>query len=724
MRTGEAEHSNTLDLDSTEVQSAFLSAIGFHHSPTPGDSAPKGVEKQQSFPNRGGQTKNGNRLPRVEAFTDSPAAPAWVPGIQPNHSAEAPPAQQRRIRNGPADLTYWEAQRIAKGIVDPSSYTMDKLGPVKTQTKSPTLTQRDENRRSNLPSKPNGWGWDDPVPEGTPIGHAIPDDILRDWYGDNKQQTGGGGNRGRRNRGAGARRNNKPVATPSGNNPRPICLDRIEPDLRTYKMPRPDMNFPGSETSELSVGSGFQISDSGIEAREPLDKKSADVRHDIGLKHNIHRQHDGTWTTYNWDGPTGRDNDEVFLEDAYLGAFIGAWMDDIPNNVVASFDKGEQPHWTKDIDVLTGELLPPVEQPTSVTNPTPLDTNTDRRRQNWTATLLQTHYTTQGPGRRRGRNSDHTFRNEPNQLLRVVETPPPRVVNLPVIEEPVIEEPVVQRPEYHRYVPRVASFLRPAEQSDIGAIWGIYNWEVQNGTQMLDSQDLTEEQMTQIFNTTKEVGLPFLVAVRGSARGDKAPTRGHIVHSPFKQVPVEPGDEYGEVIGFAYLSVWKPGLAGSATGSSRGTAQAHVVVHPVHRRRKVGFSLLDMLLTTVSGCFSSETAYDFVDINNDPVYNRSKIASRARQTYKVFISYRVRSKCSPLTEAETRDMAQGFYVHDPTWMKKLLEDKFNCVELVRFEAVHREVFGGKWTKGQPIWMDEVVFEHTCSYDPNSVGLDY
>lgn len=487
------------------------------------------------------------------------------------------------------------------------------------------------------------------------------------------------------------------------------------------------MNFPGSETSELSIGSGFQISDSGIEAKNGQDKKSVDVRHDIGLKHNIHPQGDGTWMTYNWDGPTGRDYDEVFIQDTYLGAFIGAWMDDVPNNVVASFDKGEEEHWTKDIDVLTGEFLPPVEQPTSMTNPAPLDPNTDRRRQNWTSTLLQTHHNTHGAGRRKGRNSDHIIRHEPNLLERVVETPPPRVV-----KPPVVKEPVVQRPEYHRYVPRVASFLRPAEQSDIEAIRHIYNWEVQHGMQALDSQALTVEQFNQILKTTKELGLPFLVAVRGSARGDKAPTRGHIVQSPFQQVPFKPSDKLGEVLGFAYLSVWKPGLAGSATGSSRGTAQAHVFVHPDYRRKKIGFSLLDMLLTTVSGCFSSETAYDFVDTQNDPVYNRSKASSRTRQTHKVYLGYRVRHKRTPATEVERKKLEaeQEGYDSDLTWVKKLLEDKFNCGELMRFEAVHRAVVkdGKDANKGQaqqqPVWMDEVVFEHTCSYDPDSVGLDY
>jgi hypothetical protein len=125
-----------------------------------------------------------------------------------------------------------------------------------------------------------------------------------------------------------------------------------------------------------------------------------------------------------------------------------------------------------------------------------------------------------------------------------------------------------------------------------------------------------------------------------------------------------------------------------------------------------------MLLTTVSDCFSSETAYDFIDPDNSQVFR--KASDGKRQVFKVYLSYRIRHKLRTDGNKQLED-EQKTYDDDLVWVKKILEDGLNFSELVRYEAVHRSPKG---REGPVCWFDEVVFEHTCAFDPNVVAADY
>jgi L-amino acid N-acyltransferase YncA len=469
-------------------------------------------------------------------------------------------------------------------------------------------------------------------------------------------------------------------------------------------MPRPNRDYAGSTYSLPSLGSGINVSDSGLNS---TDKSATDIRNTIGLKPSIYKS-GNTWTKYNWSNPYGRDEDEKLLTKSYLVPFIGAWMAGIPDKSPVSFHQDADGHWRRDIDTDTGRLLEPVSYPESMADPTPLDPQVDWRRQNWTSTLLRHRYTT----RRFGKNKRPNQRNCPDYEE-------PAIVDENLGEDLAVkvEEPVIERPQFHRFVPKIPSFLRPAEKCDMEAVRAIYNWEVENGVQALDSQPLSVEDFEKILAISQQLGMPFIVAVRGSAR-DLGLTRGNLSFSVFQQVPFYEQDKRGEVLGFAFLSVWQPGLRGNPTGSSRATAKANVFVHPDYRRKKIGFSLLDMLLTTVSDCFSSETAYDFIDPDNSQVFR--KASDGKRQVFKVYLSYRIRHKLRTDGNKQLED-EQKTYDDDLVWVKKILEDGLNFSELVRYEAVHRSPKG---REGPVCWFDEVVFEHTCAFDPNVVAADY
>ncbi|AEO58138.1 hypothetical protein MYCTH_101399 [Thermothelomyces thermophilus ATCC 42464] len=684
------------DLDSAELEVQFLSAIGFS-----GVSETREPDSQRKLkPPSQPHSHVRNELSDLVEERGHPCnLPADQPGTRTRNRSRA---QQALLRNQTKGLTitYWDAQRIAKGIVDPSAYLYYEDEPIGSTTSyhpdvnhTSSLTSLHPRLRvsetQKFESVPFGRG---SVPREEPESSSIGRRRVRGQKGGGPRGVGAGGDEQH-----GGRTNGRDGG---GRAPQ---LDQLEPDLRMYRMPRPDRNYPGSSYSLPSLGSGFNISNNGVDARQSKGT-DADIRNTIGLKPSIYKSPalGNTWTKYNWSDPNGRDADEVFTQASYLGTFINAWMKGVPKNVVANLSHCGEAYWRCDIDTFTGRLLPPVIQPETMLDPTPLDPNMDWRRRNWTSTLLRKHYNT----RRNGRLRENKHFTLPTQL----EYAAPEGI--------AIDEPVIERPEYHRFVPRIASFLRPAVKSDMEAVCAIYNWEVKHGLQALDSQPLSVEEFQNILGTTRQLGMPFIVAVRGSAR-DLGLTEGNLSFSVFQQIPFQDKQSRGEILGFAFLSVWQPGLVGSANGSSRATARVNVFVHPDYRRKKIGFSLLDMLLTTVSDCFSSETAYDFVDPDNSPVYKKGP--NRQRQYFKVYLNYRVRHKL-PDEGNQKLDSKQKTYDADLVWVRKLVEDRLNFTELVRYEAVHRSARG----RGQPVcWMDEVVFEHTCSFrGPTMVEAEY
>jgi len=643
-------------------------------------------------------------------------------------------AQPEPLRN-----SYWEQQRIAKGIAKPSAYPEPSTQATRQQGQGPAL----QANWGNSPGKashgtgswqgsPSGcWGPNTTksVFEKLPPGSALnppPDSTLspesRPAYRatppvtrpsnepvapshPNAQPRRRGG---RRSRGGRKNRSNRAKQPPGSEGgwsnelqteiSNPSYMDGLELDLSGYRMPRPNKDYAGSEYSLPSVGSDFNISDTGV--GDPDSNGTEDIRNVIGLEPNIQVHNTGNaWTTYNWANPTGRDYDETFFSDSYLSEFIKAWVNDCPDHVLVSFDSAVHEHWRCDIDTVTGSFVEPVVHPESMVNLAEIDPELEWKRQNWSSTLL---------GRRRC-PPPNRYIGQPNRCGRPPS--PARIEDPPILDERLItkvHERVIERPDYHRYVPRIPCFLRPAEKSDMEEVTRIYNWEVDHGMQALDSWQLQVEGFEQILRDAQFYSMPFIVAVRGSAR-NLGLTAGNLVYATFDQVPFDESDKRGEILGFAYLSNWQPGLAGTGTGSSRSTARINVFVHPDYRRKKIGFSLLDMLLTTLSDCFSTQSAYDFVDPDDSQLYKMSR--HREHQFYHLYISFRVRHK--RLTQGDKKlEEEQKTYDDDLVWVKNLLEDQLNFTELVRYEAVHRSP---EDSKGQSYWMDEIVFEHTCAF---------
>ncbi|KAK4155188.1 hypothetical protein C8A00DRAFT_31985 [Chaetomidium leptoderma] len=496
------------------------------------------------------------------------------------------------------------------------------------------------------------------------------------------------------------------------NNGTPGTMNRLSPDLAAYRAPRPNMSYTGSSYSLPSLGSGFNISDAGVEgegSKSAKNHSSSDIRNEIGLKHSI-LQSGNTWSKYNWADVNGRDDDERFKTTPYLDSFVKAWSHAVPSNVLVDLEKDA--YGKCDIDTTTGCFLQPITQPNAYFDDSKKNGDLEWHRQNWTANLLMhrritTRYGNQGFGT----NNNNNRRNYPPRRVQNDEP-----VILDESEYVVIQETeVFEPPAYHRFVPKVTCFLRPAEKFDMEAVRGIYNFEVQYGRQALDTQPLSLDEFEKIFDTAQQLGMPFVVAVRGSAR-NLGLTKGNLVTSRFDQVPLDDDGRKrrGEVLGFAFLSAWHPGFG--TTGTSKGSAKLNVVVHSNYRRKKIGHSLVDRILISVSEHFSSEDGYDFVDLDDSPIYKYSR--DREHQFYRLYFSFLTRYK--HIATDKKMEARQKTYDDDLNWIRKMFEDGLNFTELVRFQAAH---LSAKDWKGVSHWLDEVVFEYTCQVGHRMVKAD-
>ena len=723
-------------LDSPEQKDSFLSAINFQSSAKANNS---NGETKSGLPYRpptakadkpaaGGVQSQNMPVMRVENKSESQNKVLSQNQAQSQYQAQSKPSSGtwRRTAAQPAPLagTYWEQQRIAKGIANPwsypsgnaaqtpSAYTVQANNSVNTShqgvgncTKNPVPSQV-----SGPVNDPNTW----PLPDQASPANQSPNRSSRVSPNPNPWTRISSARGYRLNGLKQAPTSVETWSNEAGDRKNPTSaageIDRISPDLTGYRMPRPDRDYAGSTYSLPSLASELNVSDEGIGGKSTEDKSTTDIRNEIGLQPNIHVHRDAEkWTTYNWENPTGRDWDDILSGETYLSQFITAWMKESPENMAASLTTNVQEHWRCDIDTNTGKFLRPVGYPESMVNHAENDPALEWRRQNWTSTLLMRRHI--GPPRasRNGKNNRRR-----NRRGRDWDDEPA------VIDERLIlkvHEHVIERPEYNRYVPRIPSFLRPAEKYDMTAVQAIYNWEVEHGMQALDTQPLSVEDFERILATAQNLGMPFIVAVRGSAR-DLGLIKGNLAFSNFNQVPFHESDKLGEILGFAFFSVWQPGLAGGGLGTSRATAKIHVFVHPDYRRNKIGFSLIDMLLTTVSDRFSSQTGYDFIDPDNSPVFKNS--AARQRQYFHLYLSFKVKSKQRTNGNKKLED-EQKAYDDDLAWVKTLVEDQLNFTQMVRLEAVHRSPKGAE---GPAYWMDEIIFEHTCHFDPLAIKGEY
>jgi L-amino acid N-acyltransferase YncA len=114
------------------------------------------------------------------------------------------------------------------------------------------------------------------------------------------------------------------------------------------------------------------------------------------------------------------------------------------------------------------------------------------------------------------------------------------------------------------------SVFVPATRNDVPGILNIINHYIATSVARFNTKPLTEADYVSVFQTVETLQLPFIVALKYPATGDK---------------------KIRDVIGFAYAAPFIPNRDGY-----RHTLELSVYLHPDHRKGGIGTPLLNYLL--------------------------------------------------------------------------------------------------------------------------------
>jgi L-amino acid N-acyltransferase YncA len=120
----------------------------------------------------------------------------------------------------------------------------------------------------------------------------------------------------------------------------------------------------------------------------------------------------------------------------------------------------------------------------------------------------------------------------------------------------------------------------------------IYNHYALNSIATEDQAPITEEDVDFLVKHTKSEKLPIIVAVKGKMPLSSPGKPGRSKKVSFPQ--------FESIIGFGYAETYCYGIGGSRSGRTRFTANLQFYVHPDYTKKRVGQSLLDRLIQSMS----------------------------------------------------------------------------------------------------------------------------
>lgn len=158
----------------------------------------------------------------------------------------------------------------------------------------------------------------------------------------------------------------------------------------------------------------------------------------------------------------------------------------------------------------------------------------------------------------------------------------------------------------NRFLCRIPAHLRPAKDADMREVAQIYNREVKAGYRVLDREPVSFASFSYHLRYCQEEQIPFIVAMSEYRNPN---------------MPLEEADH--RVIGFAFFDIASRGIFGSTKSTGNQSAKLHIVVDPSYRRSRVASALLDRVLMMASQDYVAKApSYQWVDSQNDPVYNK------------------------------------------------------------------------------------------------------
>jgi len=497
----------------------------------------------------------------------------------------------------------------------------------------------------------------------------------------------------------------------------PLSVTRAEIVTLNSSASLPSVGFtrhrgPGKRRdSKTSAAPSLPImSDGWADADNDDRAMETGVKHDIRNTVGININYDTTgasWHRFSWSADKCDYDD--FTGKRFLQPFIHSWRDSCLSGVTVDLLADDAiEHWNSDIDPTTGQILPPVDYPDTFPTVNNQNSGLNWRQITWTTTLLM---------RRRldiKTAADHGGAIRPGPAVKKghdwAEFPPdmddPEFQKARAAD---LEKMLAERKPYNQYSTCLPCYLRSAEVSDMEQVVAIYNQEVWEGLQAPDSELLSVVEFVGIYNETQKHGLPFFVAVYGDVKKLGAPVqeirgiRGGA--HPGAEASPDPG-LVGRVLGFGYLSVWHPGLAGSGLGSSRTSGRVNLYVDRDFRRKRVGFSLMDRLVSHVSTRFESREGYHSLNPSGLVCGNSGE---PSRQLWRLYLSFNIKTKQwagnNPQLAAEQKHYEDEYNVHHKT-----LDEVFNFDVQCRLQECCRTP---ETRPGPRFWLDSVLYSHVC-----------
>ncbi|KAJ4411740.1 hypothetical protein N0V82_008924 [Gnomoniopsis sp. IMI 355080] len=476
-----------------------------------------------------------------------------------------------------------------------------------------------------------------------------------------------------------------------------------------------------------SAAYSLEYNDSDDSLREEGAPRPKDIRNTVGGDLDLVRKAhgEGFYNKHKWD-----EYPDTTRSSEWRPTYCQLWVKEVENEkwpVAVFLNVKDMPHAECDVQPSNGWLMPPVDYPDTHIDPKDAEVaqnkaSASRRLLGTSALKMKADY---NKLKRRVDEREGEVKWEPAQdpFLAVNEQaaehrsgqPIPPSARSYVNRSPVVEaEPPIHRPErtvQHpiygaiTHLPRafvskrqptylkIACFLRPAEENDIPQLLNIYNWEVSHGMQALDTRQLCLKDMERVFNQCRDAKTPIIVAIAGTVGEAKSRRDSTMAprdrHNGSQQRSQQP--EKDKIIGFAYVSILAPGLAGDIHYNvGRFVGQVHIYVAHECRRKGIGRALLQRITIFCSrhaGYYAGE--YKWQDHERTATYDEA--AYNSRNYSRIFIEFASRAKDDP----------------DTLWMSTFLDtENFICVST---QDKARKVGYGEDGK----LVDCLVWQHDC-----------
>lgn len=282
--------------------------------------------------------------------------------------------------------------------------------------------------------------------------------------------------------------------------------------------------------------------------------------------------------------------------------------------------------------------------------------------------------------------------------------------SLPPSPSPVSSNSEIQQDESDRSTDvQFPCHLRPATLADMQGVAEIHNLEVRSSHRTIDSNEVPEADFVQLYHKLRAQNAPFVVTVKGWHGGGGRSSKSAAAAAA--------------VIGFAFVDVLTPGIAGSSTTCAATCGRVTLIVHPRYRKKRVGTALMDVILSCCSTDHHPYGGYQFVnpDSSNDRRF-ADPASSNPRKWRSLYLEIPIIS--SPpksqnrhfghmrrLTPAEReKELRQ----HDEWWMAEWLDQRFAMILVEHRSLVYKHTSNSDQRKSE--WLDCLVMSHLCRMD--------